>query len=128
LRYRHTRASFSFNERKFMVEEKEKRLNLEEEDTVQYTDKSMALVVEIAEILENDDFVRYEAKVLDEILGSIEEDTFMFGCTKDKSLHHYVTWKVKEPWEMPQYIDAGEIDEIQEKLSEIEDKYKDSAQ
>lgn len=109
-----------------MKPDSERRLELEEGDVVQYTNKSLAVVVEITSRDLDGSFVRYEAEVLeDPIVGEIDQDTFTFGCTEDKSLHHYVTWKVKEPWEMPQYIRADSVAEIDRKLSKIEEKYKD---
>lgn len=109
-----------------MIEDKKRRLELEEGDVVQYTDKRSAAVVKVVEVEEDDSYIGYDAEVLDEIFGDFRKDTITFGCTKDKSMHHYVSWKVKEPWSLPQYVMSDSLDELREELSEIEDKYKEN--
>lgn len=89
---------------------------------VQYTDKRSAAVIEIVRGLGDDSLARYEAEVLEVIFGDFD-DTITFGCTRDKSLHHYVSWKVKKPWDMPQYVMTDSMDELYERLEEIEEDY-----
>jgi len=103
-------------------------------DRVQYEEKhSAASIIKIIEDLSNDNFVRYEAEVLEPIFGfQTKGSTFEFGHSLRKEDQNmvsvYVEWKVKEVGSSTDYIKFSTgytFEEYNKFVSSLAKKYDD---
>jgi len=96
--------------------------NLEVGNIVQYEEKyRAAAVVKITEDLSDEDYLQYEAEIIDEIFGfGGDSEFFTFGRTKNESFHHYIDWKIKSPGSYTEYYIS---EEVEDRIEEIKEKY-----
>ena len=94
---------------------------LEAGDVVQYEEKyRAAAVVRITEDLSDEDYLQYEAEIVDEIFGFDGDSNFTFGRTKNESFHHYIDWKIKPAGSNTEYFIS---EEIENRTEEVRQKY-----
>lgn len=95
--------------------------NLKVDDIVQYEEKyRAAAIVRITEDLSDEDYLQYEAEIIDEIFGFGGDSKFTFGRTKNESFHHYIDWKIKSPGSNTEYYIS---EEIENRIEEVRHKY-----